>query len=73
MMNCKAALEQLREPGALAVCGGVTRQPRPPDRSFMLRNGGPTNAAAASRGFSMLIYLRLTKLVFKYNRFNSSC
>lgn len=73
MMNCKPALEQLREPGALAVCGGVTRQPCAPAKPFMLTDSGPLNAAAISGGFSVPIYLRLTKSVFKYNRFNFSC
>lgn len=41
-MNCKPALEQLREPDALAVCGGATRQHRASAKPLTLMDGDPS-------------------------------
>lgn len=40
MMNCNPALEQLREPDALVVCGGVARHARALAAPFKLMDGG---------------------------------
>lgn len=48
-MNCKPALEQLREPDALAVCGGATRQPRASAKPLTLIDGDPNCCCCCCR------------------------
>lgn len=67
MMNCKPALEQLREPDALAVCGGATRQPRAPAKPLTLMDGDLSSCCCFERLLNAYILETLTKAAFNYN------